>query len=122
MNGNLKALKKILFILQKSYSGLEHKLVIWDYLKIASRKQPGLLRSSLKNKPSCSDLARRSPSLGRAIHWDICSLGIEKFFYLNTKPKTHLQKSIRMYVVFLILFENTHSGFSMVSSPTAQRH
>lgn len=30
MNGNLKALKKILFILQKSYSGLEHKPVIWD--------------------------------------------------------------------------------------------
>lgn len=30
MNGNLKALKEILFILHESYSGLEHKLVFWD--------------------------------------------------------------------------------------------
>lgn len=40
-------LKKILFILQKSYYGLEYKLVTGDYLKATSRRRQRPLTSSL---------------------------------------------------------------------------
>lgn len=103
MNGNLKALKKILFILQKSYSGLEHKLVIWDYLKTASRKQPGSLQLLPLEQAKLVRLGQTKPKsragrpLGHLQH------GHEKwffFFFFNTKPgkkkkKKHLQQSKR---------------------------
>lgn len=86
MNGNLKALKKILFILQKSYSGLEHKLVIWDSLTNCKQEAARVTALLPLEEAKLLRLGQRKPK-SRAGH----PLG-----------SPHSQQSKRAYIVFQI--------------------
>lgn len=92
MNGNLKALKKILFILQKSCSGLEHKLVIWDSL--TNCKQEAARVTALLPLEEAK-LLRGSRSQGRVILWALYtrSKAKERTLCFRSNLKTFIQAS-----------------------------
>lgn len=92
MNENLKVLKKILFILQKSSYVLEYKRVSRDYLKATSRRRQRSWPSSLYDSPNPFTLGLSTPESSGTIHWGLCSLNMTKVFGLN-KAENHKTKN-----------------------------
>ena len=109
VNENLKVLKKILFILQKSSYGLEYKRVPGDCLKATSRRRQRPWPSSLYDSPNPLRRGLSAPESSGAIHWGFRSLNMTKVCGLNkaenhkTKNKFAIRRK-KMCFAFQILF------------------